>query len=179
MQAEEIIHYLELLGEELEALQFQQPVRLLMVGGAYMITQIGNRTVTMDVDVVTHIDPYTQEYQSFKNAVRFVAGDEHIEVTWLSDNIGDFIFETRSIPTRHLWLKHGMLEVYVPDPEHILVLKMIAWRDKDIEDVEALLQRLRIRSRKRAEKVLKKYGDVRLLEDYAEEVEKALAFFFG
>lgn len=179
MQEQEIIRYLRLLGEELEALQVHQPIRLLMIGGAYMITQIGNRSTTMDVDVVAQVDPNSQDYLSFKNAVGFVASDEHISRSWLSDNIGDFISETRSIPARQLWLKHGMLEVYIPDPQHIFVLKVIANRDKDLEDVQALIQLLRIKSWKQAEKLLRKYADKKLLDDYAEEINDTLTDIFG
>lgn len=67
----------------------------------------------------------------------------------------------------------------IPAPEHILVLKMIAWLEKDMDDMQALLQHLRIKNRKRAEKVLKKYGDRELLQDYASEVEEALSFSSG
>lgn len=179
MNEQEIIRYLRLLGEELEALRVQQPIRLLMVGGAYMITQLGNRTTTMDVDVVAQVDPDSQDYLSFKNAVRFVASDEHIDLAWLSDNIGDFVSETRNIPARHLWLKHGMLEVYLPDSQHILALKLITGREKDREDIQALFQQLRIKNRRQAEKVLKKCFDRKLLDDYTEEIESTLTFFFG
>lgn len=178
MQEQEIIRYLRLLGEELEALQVHQPIRLLMIGGAYMITQIGNRSTTMDVDVVAQVDPNSQDYLSFKNAVGFVASDEHISRSWLSDNIGDFISETRSIPARQLWLKHGMLEVYIPDPQHIFVLKIITGRKKDIPDIQALVQYLRIKKRIQAEKLLKRYGDEKLLEDYIEEINGTLSTLF-
>jgi hypothetical protein len=179
MQEQEIIHYLKLLGEELEALQVQQPIRLLMVGGAYMITQIGNRATTLDVDVVVYVDPYSQEYLSFKNAVRFVASDMQIDLAWLSDNIGDFVSEIRNIPARQLWLKHGMLEVYLPDPQHVLALKLITGREKDRADIQALFQQLRIKNRKQAEKLLKKCLNKKLLDDCTEEVESTFAFFFG
>jgi hypothetical protein len=101
MQEQEIIRYLRLLGEELEALQVHQPIRLLMIGGAYMITQ------------------------------------------------------------------------------NIFVLKVIANRDKDLEDVQALIQLLRIKSWKQAEKLLRKYADKKLLDDYAEEINDTLTDIFG
>lgn len=179
MQEQEIIRYLRLLGEELEVLQVEQPVRLLLVGGAYMVTQIGNRATTMDVDVVAHVDPESQEYLSFKNAVRFVASDMHISLSWLSDNIGEFIAETQHIPLKQPWLKHGMLEVYLPDPQYILVLKIIAARENDIEDARALLSRLRLKNRKQVERVLRKYGNRNMLADYTEEIEISLSALFG
>jgi hypothetical protein len=50
---QDIINALKLLGEELEALHIVHPVRVLLIGGGYMLTQIGNRTFTEDVDVYT------------------------------------------------------------------------------------------------------------------------------
>jgi hypothetical protein len=179
LQEQEIIRYLRLLGEELEALQVRQPLSLLVVGGAYMITQIGNRATTMDVDVVVQADPYSQEYLAFKNAVRFVASDEHIDLAWLSDNIGDFVAESKDIPARQLWLKHGMVEVYVPDPHHIFILKLVASREKDISDIQALMRHLHIKNRKHAEKLLKKYGDQNLLKEYSEEINSMLGRVFS
>lgn len=39
MQRQDIEHNLTLLGEELQELGLQKPIRLLLIGGAYMITQ--------------------------------------------------------------------------------------------------------------------------------------------
>ncbi len=52
MSARDIEAYLAELGQELQSTGVAQPVRLLMVGGAYMLTQIGNRPSTKDIDVL-------------------------------------------------------------------------------------------------------------------------------
>lgn len=39
MQHQDIEHHLILLGEELQELGLKKPIRLLLIGGAFMITQ--------------------------------------------------------------------------------------------------------------------------------------------
>jgi hypothetical protein len=58
MQEQEIVTLLCLVGDELQALGVKHPIRLLLIGGAYMLTQIHNRPATRDVDVVVqNLDP--------------------------------------------------------------------------------------------------------------------------
>lgn len=52
MQAEDIESYLAELGMELQNLGAEHPIRVLLVGGAYMLTQMHNRVSTNDVDVL-------------------------------------------------------------------------------------------------------------------------------
>lgn len=52
MQAQDIEMYLADLGQELQDLGVEDPVRILMIGGAFMLTQLDNRSTTDDVDVL-------------------------------------------------------------------------------------------------------------------------------
>src|SRR5258707_13027819 len=122
MNKEDIVRNLKLLGEELINLEIQQPVRVLMIGGGYMLTQVGNRTLTEDIDAFTHLDKYEEDYRRFRAAVRFIGSDIH-NARWFSDNIGDFMQLVGPVPEGTLWLKHGMLEVYIPEPGYVLVLR--------------------------------------------------------
>ena len=63
MTGQKIVECLRRLGDGLQDLGIQQPIRILMIGGAFMITQIGNRTVTEDVDVLVYIDRNFDDYQ--------------------------------------------------------------------------------------------------------------------
>lgn len=181
MREQEITHYLKLLGEELEELQLQRPVRLLMIGGAYMITQFGNRVLTEDIDVLVYLDRNTEEYRRFRNAIRFIASDVQESQKWLSDTMGDFMEEVGKIPRGQLWLQHGMLEVYVPEPQYILVLKTLSARAKDADDIQTLFRHLKIRKWKQVENLLKKYVSRDILEDeeYAERIQRVFDAFFG
>lgn len=183
MNKQQIVHNLKLLGEELEALQLSRSVRLLMIGGAYMLTQFGNRTLTEDVDVFTYLDKETEDYRRFRSAIHFIADDVHVSQKWVADNIGDFMQLLGPIPDGKLWLKHGMLEVYIPEPQYILVLKLVASREKDIEDIQALCQELRIKKRVQLETWLRKHVakyqiDEQMVEDQCERMDEMLRRVF-
>jgi hypothetical protein len=115
MQEQEIIHFLSMVGDELQDVGLTQPVHILLIGGAYMLTQIRNRATTQDVDVII-LAPATSshEYTIFKQIVRFVVQDQGINPSWLSDNIAEFLQPTGNIPTGKLWFRRGNLEVYIP-----------------------------------------------------------------
>lgn len=174
MDKQTIIRNFKFLGRELEELEIQRPVRVLMIGGGYMLTQIGNRTLTEDVDVFTRLDKYGEDYRRFRAAVRFITNDTHSDPRWFSDNIGDFMQLVGPVPEGRLWLKHGMLEVYVPEPQYVLVLKLLAGREKDMEDIQALLRRLRMKKRSQIEKLLQRYVDADMLADEREKIDKLL-----
>ena len=72
MQAREIATYLADLGQQLQQMGVPQPVRLLLIGDAIMLTQLHSRRVTNDGDVllVDVDDPATSAlYQTFKVAI--------------------------------------------------------------------------------------------------------------
>jgi len=113
MQAQDIETYLADLGQQLQYLEVQRPIRILMVGGAYMLTQFHNRPTTNDVDVLLKDvdDPMTsQVYQIFKTAVRVVASKNQIPLTWINDVIGDFLRDTSIVPQVHCGVATGRLK---------------------------------------------------------------------
>src|SRR5437763_8615255 len=160
MQAQEIVTYLAELGQELQHLGVQHPIRILLVGGAYMLTQIHNRPTTNDIDVLLKdVDDTTTSplYRTFKAAVRTVASRNQIPSTWINDVIGDFLRDTGTVPQGVLWRRYAMLEVYVPPGEYILALKLLAGRQKDWDDIYALCQHLKILTRKKAQQLVDRY----------------------
>lgn len=180
MQKQDIEHNLSLLGEQLEELGLQTTIRLLMIGGGFMLTQIGNRQTTDDIDVLVNIDDpqNSNDYRIFRNAVHFVAHDARLDDAWLSDNIGDFLRMAGPVPRGKLWRRFGRyLEVYIPPQSFILALKLIAGREKDEQDIRALLQRLRITKRRQAQKILDKYITNKDIQE-SEGVQQKLDPFF-
>ncbi|HEY1348229.1 MAG TPA: hypothetical protein VGF67_01225 [Ktedonobacteraceae bacterium] len=183
MDKGQIIQNLKLLGEELEALQLTQPVRLLMIGGGYMLTQIGNRPFTEDVDVFTRLDRYSEDYWRFRSAIHFIAADTHLSQKWVTDNIGDFMEILGPVPEGTLWLKHGLLEVSIPEPHYILLLKLLAGREKDLQDIWPLCTKLRLTRREQAEQWLRRQVamyqfDQLVVEDYRENINRMFARVF-
>jgi hypothetical protein len=160
MQAQDIVTYLAELGQELQHLGVQQPIRILLVGGAYMLTQLHNRPTTNDIDMLIKDvdDPATSPlYRTFKAAVRAVASRNQIPSTWINDVIGDFLRDTSTVPQGSLWRRYAMLEVYIPPGEYILALKLLAGRQKDRDDIFALCQQLKIRTRQQAQQLVDRY----------------------
>ncbi len=143
-----------------------------------MLTQIKNRTVTNDVDVaVIRPDATSESYRIFKGAVTFVAHDEGLDPSWLSTNMEDFLRIAGPLPRKlRLWKRFGPLSVYVPPRKFILAHKLVAGREKDQDDIHALLRQLRIRTRTQAQQILDTYirQDIQAIN----HVEDTLDIFF-
>lgn len=122
MQAQEIESYSAELGQELQNLGVQYPIRILLVGGAFMLTQIHNRSSTNDIDVllIDGEDSTTSpRYRTFRSAVRAVARKYKLPSNWLNDIMGDFLRDTGTAPEGTLWRTYTMLEVYIPPSAYI------------------------------------------------------------
>ena len=59
MQAQDIEKYLSQLGQELVKLGVDRPIRVLMIGGAYMMLLADAPRSTDDVDIFTHLSEQT------------------------------------------------------------------------------------------------------------------------
>jgi hypothetical protein len=181
MQKQDIEHNLSLLGSQLEELSIQTTIRLLMIGGGFMLTQIGNRATTDDIDVLIKdiSDPlHSDDYRIFKNAVHFVAHDAELSDSWLSDNIGDFLRMAGPVPEGKLWQRFGRyLEVYIPPQEFILAHKLVAGRRKDREDTQALMRSLHVTKRQQAQEIVDKYITNKDIQK-SEGVQETLDDFF-
>ena len=160
MHEQEIEHYLADLGQELQQRGVQHPVRLLLVGGAFILTQIHNRPSTNDIDVLlkeVEPSPTSPLYQTFKVAVRAVARKHTLPGNWLNDLIGDFLRDTGTAPAGTLWRTFARLEVYIPPKDYILALKLFAGRPKDRDDITILCQQLQIWTREQAQSLVDRY----------------------
>jgi hypothetical protein len=179
MQAQEITQYLAELGQELQQRGMQQPIRLLVVGGAFMLLQLHQRPATQDIDVLfkDFDDPAaTPFYSSFQAAVRAVAAQHQLAMNWINDVIGDALRDTGPVPAGTLWQTFGPLEVYFPDSTYILALKILANRSKDRADIQVLCQLLGIQTRAQAQQILDQYVDPTIQQ--AQQVDLTLAILF-
>ena len=52
---------------------------------------------------------------------------------------------------------YGVLEIFFPPAGYILALKLLGYRDKDREDIEALCQILQIQTRQQAQAVVERH----------------------
>ena len=178
MEEHNIVKMLSLLGEELQEMEVTKPIQVVLVGGAYMVTQIHNRSVTRDVDVIVQLEKDTVEYRKFKAAVRFIAQDLRASPAWLSDNMAEFFQSLGKAPNSKLWFLNGSLEVYVPEPGYIFVLKALSGRDKDLEDIDALLPLLNVKTRKQAKNLIQRYISQAAQAEHNQEIQLILDTFF-
>jgi predicted nucleotidyltransferase len=77
MQKKEIEMYFAQLGKELQILEVQRPVRILLIGGAFMLIQVKNRQTTDDIDILLKDGEDATApvlSQTFKAAIRAVQG---------------------------------------------------------------------------------------------------------
>ena len=180
MQAEEIETHLAELGQELQEMGLPHPIRILLVGGAFMLTQIRNRQATDDIDIVFKDVKDTTTpwlYRTFKAAIRAVAIKDNLSEIWLNDVIGDFLRDLGNVPEGKLWRTFDKLEVYLPPEEYLLALKLLANRPKDQEDINALMRRLQVQTREQAQRLIDRYiPDLQLQQ--MNSVEETLTDFF-
>ncbi len=167
-------------AQELQDIGVEKPVRILMIGGAFMLTQLHNRSTTQDVDVLLKdVDDPTVSplYRTFRAAVQAVASRNQLSVTWINDVIADFLRNVGTVPEGVLWRTYAMLEVYIPPDEYILALKLLAGRQKDREDILALCRQLHIQTREQAQQIVDCYVPDREVQ-YLSNLTKTLRILF-
>jgi hypothetical protein len=166
---EQIESFLQELGEEVGK-KLKTPVRIMLIGGAYMILFLQNREFTEDIDVfplnfAISTEP-SKETKSFFTAVRAVARRYQLKRTWLNDSAATMLGGLGPDPELDLWAQFGLLEVYRPPLDFILALKIFADRGKDSPDLDALIQALNISSRSELQAVTDKYIYPRWQQEY-------------
>ncbi|HLZ62714.1 MAG TPA: hypothetical protein VKR06_37685 [Ktedonosporobacter sp.] len=171
MDKNQIERYLGYLGQKLADMQIQASV--LLVGGALMITQIGNRKTTQDIDVIIATsDPHV--YRAVQQAIALVTQEKKLPPTWLNDDvtiITDQVGRPKS-PTR--WKVFGNLTVFIPELEYMLALKLFSGRTQDDRDIKALASRLGVDTKDQAWACLKNYVHATLISDRIERITEAI-----
>jgi len=128
MTPNEIEHYLQLLGEELQRRNVTGEI--VMAGGAVMLLVIHNRETTKDIDAY-----FATNAQEIRDAARVIAQREHLPDDWLNDGFKGFIYTS---PPTTLWFEYPGLRVYYANPDYVLAMKAVAGRPEDIADIQAL-----------------------------------------
>jgi hypothetical protein len=174
LQSAEINRLLQDLGEELVESGCAS-VRVMVVGGAYMLLNIGNRATTQDIDVFplnfassAHPDTNTK---TILKAIGAVAKRNSLKRDWFNDAAFGIVGELQPPQDQlTLWRTYGALEIYMPPAEFILAIKIFGYRDRDYNDVAALIQKLNIQTKEQAQQIIDSYIDRRAQEDYRTHV---------
>src|SRR6266550_3756026 len=108
MQAQDIEKYLSQLGQELVKLGVDQPIRVLMIGGAYMMLLADAPRSTDDVDIfwLEHEDEETlqQALRALRDAVQLVAQKNGLGLSWLNYLTQLLLYDQVHIPKGRLWI---------------------------------------------------------------------------
>src|SRR5450631_777203 len=158
LQSGEIDRLLQDLGHELSLLGFTS-VRVMVVGGAYMLLKIGNRATTQDVDVfplnfASSANP-DKTTKAILKAISLVAKRNSLKRDWFNDAAFGIIGELQP-PEQQLtlWKAYGALEIYMPPAKFILAVKIFGYRDRDYNDVVALIKQLNVQTREDAQHII-------------------------
>lgn len=159
MQANELETYLTELGQELEQQNIVGPIRVLMVGGAYMIllTKMNNR-ITDDIDIVFLTEDWELKWRLIES-VHAIAErhQETLSKKWFNSDVTRLLWSLGDIPEGKTWKSYGPIEVCIPDAEYILALKLCTTREKDLTDAKHLCKRLGIDSTEQVRAIVLKY----------------------
>ncbi len=180
MKAEDIENYLSQLGHELLKRGIQEPIHLLLIGGAYMLLLTDTPRNTDDIDI------FWLEEEGFQRALRplqegviAVAEANQIDPNWLNYMTQLLMYDLVIVPSGNLWKAFGPLHIYAPPQEYILALKIFAGREKDIEDCRILLQQVKISTRQQAQIFLDRYILPDARQNNTETIARSLDILFG
>lgn len=132
LDADRIQSLLQRLDERLR--ERETSATLYVVGGAAMAVVLGSVRVTRDVDVAA-LDPAV----AAESAV--IAHEEGLPPTWLNAAAAPWVPAPSAGPES---ASPGLTIRYAP-PEHLLAMKMIAHRARDLEDIRQLADILGLR----------------------------------
>ena len=181
MKADDIEEYLSQLGQELMKRGIQEPIHLLLIGGAYMLLLTNTARNTDDIDIFWLEDEegLQRALRPLQEGVMAIAEANQIDPNWLNYMTQLLMYDLVIIPEGILWKTYGPLHMYAPPKEYILALKIFAGRDKDIEDGRILLQQAKIATRQQAQMMLDRYILPNAQQNNIETIERSLDILFG
>ncbi len=147
MNKDDIQKYLRMLGDEL--LKRNVTGEILLVGGAVMLLEVGNREITKDINAY-----FEGNEAVIREAVIVIADREDLPDDWLNDAVKGFFYT--QVPNRK-WAEYPGLRVYMPSLDYLLVMKVVAGRPQDIDDARALIDKLHLSDAQEVFALIEKY----------------------
>ncbi len=180
MERHDIEHYLAELGTELSGRGIKKPVRMMLIGGAYMLLLANAPRTTNDIDIFwLEEDALQQTLNPLRESVQAITKRNGLEPHWFNYLTQLLMQDEIVIPDGKLWKCFGPLYIYVPPKKYILALKIVAARTKDLEDCAILLSQIKIRTRQQAQQLLEQYILPEAREKHAAQIEYSLNELFG
>jgi hypothetical protein len=114
-----------------------------VAGGAAMALLLDSRAATRDVDAV-----FRSDRGQLLAAVRHVADQHGLPVGWLNDRLAGVLPSSEDTSATEIVLPG--LTVLLSSPRHLLAMKMLAGRDRDVDDLVVLFGVLGVRTAREA-----------------------------
>jgi len=129
---------------------------------------------TDDIDMfwVEEGEDFHKARLALRDGVQTIASKHTLPPNWFNYLTQMLIYNTIIMPKGNLWKCYGPLHVYVPPPEFMFALKILAGREKDMADCRILLSQTRIRTRRQAQRVVDRY----LLPDAQRDEAETIAY---
>ncbi len=166
MNKQDIEKYLRMVGLELEKQGITS--EMLLLGGAVMLIEVGNRGTTDDIDTY-----FLPDFTPVAKAAAIVAEREGLDDSWLNSAAAGFTYFFTRQPEMKLWKEFPGLRVYTASLEYIFATKIMAGRFKDEEDIIALIEKLGVTNREDVVALLARYvPEESISEDLLDEIEE-------
>ena len=122
MQARDIERHLAQLGQELADRSVQKPLRVLMIGGAYMLLLAKMQRSTDDVHILwlDEDNAFQRAIDALRESIQAVAEKQRLEPDWFNYMAHLLMYNVVTIPKGTLWKRFGPLHIYVPSKTYIL-----------------------------------------------------------
>jgi hypothetical protein len=122
---------------------------ICLYGGAVMCLAYNARPSTKDVDAIFHPSSELREL------IKRVGEDLNLGPHWLNDGVKGFVVEH----PRKILFQMSHLQVYVPEPEYLLAMKVLAARadTSDADDVRFLIKKVGLTQPEQVFKILEQY----------------------
>ena len=180
MERHDIELYLTELGTELNSRGVHKPIRVMLIGGAYMLLQANASRTTDDIDFFwLEKDALQRTHNPLRECVQAITLKYGLDSDWFNYLSQLLLYDEIVIPNGKLWRRFGPLYIYIPPKKYILALKILAGRTKDIHDCAILLSQTKIKTRQQAQQLLDQYVLPGAQENHAAEIADALDELFG
>ena len=166
-----IERFLGYLGHKLAEMEVQATV--LLLGGALMVTQIGNRKSTQDIDItIATSDP--RIYRAVQQAIAQVTQEHNLPPTWINDEVTIITDQVGRPQAPKRWKTFENLTVFIPELDYVLDLKLFSARRQDDRDIKALAPLLGVETSEQAWACLNRYVHPSLQARRMEDIKKAI-----
>src|SRR5258708_20108216 len=104
MEAVDIERYLAELGTELKNRGLKKPVRVLLIGGAYMLLLANAARSTKDIDIFwLDEDGFQRAYAPLRESVQVITRKHDLDAGWLNYLAQILMYDEVLLPHGKLW----------------------------------------------------------------------------